>query len=249
MPHGRFIYACEPAATIIRRCGGCHAIAKKLGVSPEAVSKWNRPRENNGTGGAIPPKHWRKVLDMAERKGMARLKTARALRAVAKSKAGDMANAAKRKGDEFERQVAGDITEAGMRAHRVPLSGAVPGYAGDVKVDESPTGIWILQCKITTTRKSALGRPANTSGRGAVVQFLNQVDFGIVSSPEGNFVAMRRNIFLDMLRGKQPAAVNTPRISMKSAKQIAADISGHDALVFRRSSTREWMALVREAGK
>jgi hypothetical protein len=38
------------------------------------------------------------------------------------------------KGSEFEREIVNQLRAAGINARRVPLSGAVPGYEGDLRV-------------------------------------------------------------------------------------------------------------------
>jgi hypothetical protein len=55
----------EPADSIISRLGGVGAVAKATGVHRTRVSNWKRPREKGGTGGVIPQKHHRTLLDYA----------------------------------------------------------------------------------------------------------------------------------------------------------------------------------------
>lgn len=60
----------EPAATVIKKCGGLTATAALAGVNPSTVHRWRTPIKKKGTGGEIP--HWnRKVLlEKAAKKGI-----------------------------------------------------------------------------------------------------------------------------------------------------------------------------------
>ena len=237
MAAGHYRYECQPAASIIRRIGGVRKVAAALGVSPEAVSKCNRPKSHGGTDGRFPAAWWRRLLDMAEARGMPRYQVYAALRLAAKPpKTGENpVHASKRKGDRFERQVVDDLNAAGVKAKRVPLSGAAPGWTGDV-LAQGKDGEWKIQCKIT----------ASLAGRGAVIEFLRNVNFGVVVAGDVSYVAMRRGVFIDMLKGVTPTAINVPRLEIARAKLVASAIDGHDALVFRRDQATEWLVLVRE---
>jgi Holliday junction resolvase len=45
-----------------------------------------------------------------------------------------MTHASKRKGNGFEREIVNLLQAAGIQANRVPLSGAVSGYEGDLRI-------------------------------------------------------------------------------------------------------------------
>ena len=45
-----------------------------------------------------------------------------------------MTHPSKIKGNTFEREIVNQLREAGIEARRVPLSGAVPGYEGDLRM-------------------------------------------------------------------------------------------------------------------
>ena len=228
---GYFRYACEPAAHVIRRCGGTREMSRHLGISAEAISQWNRPISKGGDDGRIPEKWWDRVADLAERKaGIPKEELLVKLRAASM-------NSAKQKGDRFERQVVADLLEADVKASKVPLSGAAKGWPGDVIAEHEGTGRWVIQCKIT--------KRAGVGGRGAVIRFLSHVSFGVVTAGPDTYIAMRRGVFIDMVKGKTPSAVNVPRLELKAAALIAKDIEGHDALVFRKGGDIEWMAMVR----
>lgn len=53
----------------------------------------------------------------------------------------------KQKGDRLERKIVKTLTEHGIEAHRVPLSGAVEGYPGDVVVTLPQGREVVLECK------------------------------------------------------------------------------------------------------
>lgn len=247
MAHGAFRYKCEPAATIIVRCGGVRSLARQLGVSPEAVSKCERPHWKGGTDGRMPAAWWRRVMEIGERYNLVPAVVYRRLKSAARrtkivpppvkrKKKVSRVHASKAKGDRFERRVAADLTAAGIPAHRVPLSGAVPGYAGDVRAD-TPGKQWVIQCKIT----------AALAGRAVILRLLAQVKFGRVETDgDDSYLVMRQDVFIRMLLGEPPTAFNVPRIRVKKLKGVADAIAGHDALVFRRDQMREWLAIVRE---
>lgn len=228
---GRFRYACEPAATIIRALGGVRRTAAALGLSPEAVSQWNRPASRRGTGGYVPPRHWPAVL----KAGHGSQIISRDLLRQGRREVLDVASASRAKGDRFERQVVADLRGAGLEARRVPLSGAAADYPGDVEV-VLPTGRWLIQCKHTESHAAG--------GRQSVARLLGQVTVARVRAAGVELVAMRRAVFLDLLHGKLPRVVNMPAISVPG-RMIVGHLEGHDALIFRRTHTTEWMAIVR----
>jgi hypothetical protein len=62
---------CEPAATIIERLGGTRAVSEVAKVDQSRVIRWRLPKENGGTGGVIPSRHVRPLLDHAKANGLA----------------------------------------------------------------------------------------------------------------------------------------------------------------------------------
>lgn len=60
---------------------------------------------------------------------------------------------AKRKGDRFERECVNRLRDAQHEAHRVPLSGAVSGYEGDIYIIDPrfPKQRIVVQCKVRGT--------------------------------------------------------------------------------------------------
>lgn len=55
----------EPASTIIKKLGGPAKVAEVAQVATNAPYRWQYPREKGGTGGSIPQRHHRKLLDYA----------------------------------------------------------------------------------------------------------------------------------------------------------------------------------------
>ena len=55
----------EPAKTIITKLGGPGVVASIVEVHRTRVSNWKRPRGHGGTGGLIPQKYHRLLLDYA----------------------------------------------------------------------------------------------------------------------------------------------------------------------------------------
>jgi len=60
----------EPAQSIITKLGGPSVVAREVGVHRTRVSNWSRPREKGGTGGLVPQKHHRALLDLAQQQGV-----------------------------------------------------------------------------------------------------------------------------------------------------------------------------------
>lgn len=60
----------EPASSIIRKLGGPNVVASIAGVHRTRVSNWMRDKEAGGTGGTIPMRHMRTLLDAAQARGV-----------------------------------------------------------------------------------------------------------------------------------------------------------------------------------
>lgn len=56
----------EPARTVIERFGGEAKVAEVTGASMTAPYRWTYPRDRGGTGGNIPQKHHRALLEYAK---------------------------------------------------------------------------------------------------------------------------------------------------------------------------------------
>ncbi|MEY5100859.1 MAG: DNA-binding transcriptional regulator Cro [Pseudomonadota bacterium] len=57
----------NPAWRVIQLLGGVRATARAAEINPSAVSRWAMPREKKGTSGAIPQRHWSRLLGYAQR--------------------------------------------------------------------------------------------------------------------------------------------------------------------------------------
>jgi hypothetical protein len=61
----------DPASMIIRRLGGAAAVAAATGTAITAPYRWQYPRKRGGTGGIIPQRHHRALIDFAKVIGIA----------------------------------------------------------------------------------------------------------------------------------------------------------------------------------
>lgn len=60
----------EPAKTIIERLGGEKNVAGVTGTALTSPYRWQHPVEKGGTGGRIPAKHIRTLLEYAAENNM-----------------------------------------------------------------------------------------------------------------------------------------------------------------------------------
>lgn len=60
----------EPAHSIITKLGGPSKVANYVGVHRTRVSNWMRSKEQGGTGGTIPARHFHRVMQMANEMGV-----------------------------------------------------------------------------------------------------------------------------------------------------------------------------------
>jgi hypothetical protein len=60
----------EPARSIITKLGGEGAVALICGIAVSGPYRWQYPRERGGTGGLIPQRHHRALIDHAEANGI-----------------------------------------------------------------------------------------------------------------------------------------------------------------------------------
>jgi hypothetical protein len=231
---GHYKYCVDPAWTVIRALGGVRSVSKILNTSPETVSRWNRPAAQDGTGGYIPEKYWEAILAAAQKRD--RRDVDQELLASGAMEVLDVVNRQKVKGTRFERQVADDLCDAGFDAVRVPLSGALKELPGDVEIRRSPTGRWLIQCKIG-------GRGPDMNGRQRVANMLDEAIIGYVIILEKQYVAMHQRVFEDLVRGKTLNTLHIPTVQIPG-KTIIKQLHGHDALVFRKSGNRNWYVVI-----
>lgn len=60
----------EPARSIIARLGGAAVVARITETAYTAPYRWQYPRSKGGSGGLIPQKHHRKLIDYARMNGV-----------------------------------------------------------------------------------------------------------------------------------------------------------------------------------
>lgn len=61
---------CEPASSILERCGKVAEVAKRLRRHRTTVSRWTQPPDEGGTGGWIPLEYHADLIAMAAEKGI-----------------------------------------------------------------------------------------------------------------------------------------------------------------------------------
>ncbi len=59
------LHNCEPAASVVAKLGTVTSVAKSLGGTPGMVTRWISPANAGGTGGRIPSKHHKRLLEIA----------------------------------------------------------------------------------------------------------------------------------------------------------------------------------------
>lgn len=60
----------SPAEKVITLFGGVRPLARELGRNPSSVVRWRRPKDEGGTGGAVPSAMQGKVLALARARGL-----------------------------------------------------------------------------------------------------------------------------------------------------------------------------------
>lgn len=60
----------SPASLVIGRLGGEAVVSAITGTAYTAPYRWQAPRAKGGTGGLIPQRHHRRLLDYARSKGI-----------------------------------------------------------------------------------------------------------------------------------------------------------------------------------
>jgi hypothetical protein len=62
---------CQPAASVISVMGGLSAVANAAEVSVTSVQRWRLPSSKGGTGGIIPAKYHKRLIEHAASQGLA----------------------------------------------------------------------------------------------------------------------------------------------------------------------------------
>lgn len=55
---------------VIEKCGGPQAVADMLGITRNAVDRWKYAVESGGTGGIIPTRRQRELMEKARERGI-----------------------------------------------------------------------------------------------------------------------------------------------------------------------------------
>ena len=97
----------------------------------------------------------------------------------------NVASRSKQKGDRDERGLIANLAEHDIDAHRVPLSGAVEGYEGDVIIEDK----YVVECKV------------RARGFQQIYGWLEKhVDFLTIRQDRAErLVVMRESMFIKML--------------------------------------------------
>lgn len=60
----------NPAARVLEKIGGAPVAATVCSVDQSTAHRWTYPKERRGTGGIIPAKHQRPLLEYARRNNL-----------------------------------------------------------------------------------------------------------------------------------------------------------------------------------
>lgn len=211
-----------PAAAVLSVLG-VRKLAYALKLTPGAVSLWARPGYGDGI---VPDRHKAAVCQLLTRHGAEYM-----VGAV-------MGAGSKRKGDRYEREIVNALLHVGISARRVPLSGAVAGYPGDVEIQLG--GRWLLgQCKISSDGSGY--RKIISSFDGANVIDIEDADDGlalIAVSFSAFLIAMRphgNTHCFKVIYGKK-------KMSLQVARKA---LTGHHFLFFRKSRDESYVLMPR----
>ena len=58
------------AGRAIKAFGGARPLAKAIGINPEAVYRWNYPKDRRGSDGTIPSEWHKPIMDAAKERGI-----------------------------------------------------------------------------------------------------------------------------------------------------------------------------------
>lgn len=61
----------EPAYSVVKKLGGGVKVARELGITPGAITRWMcKPDHMGSRGGVIPQKHWDALIKMGRERGV-----------------------------------------------------------------------------------------------------------------------------------------------------------------------------------
>ena len=146
-----------------------------------------------------------------------------------------MPNRSRQKGDRFERALVHRFTAAGIGAHRVPLSGAVDGYPGDVLLDGYAPPI-IVQCK----------HFADSFKRLFLIADARPVSL-IIDAPGGrSFVLFRDGAFFEWLSSPSQLSPNSV-VEVTPLTVVARYLEREDVLFVKRDRGAPFVVVTLEA--
>ena len=124
-----------------------------------------------------------------------------------------MPNASRNKGSRFERDIVEELKAAGLDAYRVPLSGAMRGYKGDVHI-RTATGQINLEAKV------------RASGFGFIYQHIEGVDALVIKADRQEpLLIMRLSEAAKLIGAKQQARSDR---QLLSTSEVHTEVPVHD---------------------
>lgn len=209
----------EPASTVLDALG-VRPLARALGVSAGYVGQWQMSKACKGTDGRIPPSMREAVLEFAREKNVT-IVTKELVYMEPKKKSGG--RYAREKGARHERHVVKLLKDADIDAHKVPLSGAVEGYPGDVLIEHPSLGRIIVQCK-----NGKQGRAY--SGINAALGIWDCIH--VTGKTGTEMIGMPWDEFIRFLHGEHQSPLQVERIRCTN-KMLDDAIAGHDVLIYK----------------
>lgn len=223
MSRGIIKHDCEPAASVLRILGVLET-ARTLGLSKGSVSHWAAPQDKGGSNGCIPRRHRKALAELTAKAGHPL--TLEFLNSKDKPMAGGAKS--KQKGDRFEREIVNILREQGIDAGRVPLSGAVEGFPGDVFFD-LPAGRFLGQCKVSASGDGYVSLSNILAERSMV-----RIRRGTQLFSDEDIVLMDLSYFYGFLTGLMVAPVNMPLWPGARTGVLDKALSGHHVLFFKK---------------
>lgn len=138
-----------------------------------------------------------------------------------------MPNYQRQKGDRFERALVKVLNEVGISAHRVPLSGAVEGYPGDLLLDAFDPPI-IVQCKHFADDFKRLFKIVEEA---PITWVMEKPAEDEVSTP---FIVMRFGTALAWMKSPHPIGLERTPARHAPMGRVAAYLAREDILFVKR---------------
>lgn len=138
-----------------------------------------------------------------------------------------MPNRQREKGDRFERALVKVLNEVGISSHRVPLSGAVEGYPGDILLDAFDPPM-IVQCKHFA---DDFKRMFTIVEESPIAWVMEKPKDDEVSTP---YVIMRFGVALAWMKAPRPIGLDPPPARHAPMGRVAAYLAREDVLFVKR---------------